>query len=56
MSHIKTPPVTFKTINGKALVHQLVGVEPPYPVYYFGKQVKLERPEVPGQQYRWITS
>lgn len=46
-------PVTFKTLNGRALVHQLDGPEPAYPVYYFGKTVRFERPEVPGQPYRW---
>ncbi|MCJ8292921.1 MAG: hypothetical protein MJK15_00810 [Colwellia sp.] len=48
-----TRPATFKTLNVKALVQQLDGVEPAYPVYYFGKTVKFERPEVPGQEYRW---
>jgi len=45
--------VTFKKLNVKALVHQLDGVEPEYPVYFFGRTVKTERPEVPGQEYRW---
>ena len=48
-----TRKVTFKTLNVKALVQQLAGTEPAYPVYYFGKIVKFERPEVPGQTYRW---
>ena len=45
--------VTFKKINAKALVQQLDGPEPPYPVYQFGKTLKFERPEVPGKTYRW---
>ena len=45
--------VTFKKLNGKALVQQLAGTEPAYPVYYFGKTIKIERPEVPGKEYRW---
>ena len=45
--------VTFKTLNVKAMVQQLAGTENPYPVYYFGSQIKFERPEVPGQEYRW---
>lgn len=48
-----TSKVTFKKLNGKALVQQLDGTEPPYPVYYFGKTIKFERPEVPGKEYRW---
>jgi len=48
-----TRPVTFKKLNVKALIQQLDGSEPAYPVYYFGKTVKLERPEVPGSEYRW---
>ena len=45
--------VTFKTLNVKAMVQQLAGTESAYPVYYFGSQTKFERPEVPGQEYRW---
>ena len=48
-----TPPVTFKKLNVKSLVQQLEGSEPAYPVYYFGKTIKSERPEVPGKTYRW---
>ena len=46
-------PVTFKKLNVKAVVQQLAGTEQAYPVYYFGKTVKVERPEVPGKEYRW---
>ena len=46
-------PVTFKTLNVRALVQQLDGTERAYPVYYFGRTIKIERPEVPGQTYRW---
>lgn len=49
----KSQRATFKQINGKAIVEQLAGPERAYPVYYFGKIVKFERPEVPGQTYRW---
>ncbi len=49
-----TRPATFKKINVKALVYQLDGVEREYPVYYFGKTIKYERPEVPSQDYRWV--
>ena len=52
-----TAPLTrrasFKQLNVRALVQQLDGPEPAYPVYYLGKTVKFERPEVPGQTYRW---
>lgn len=51
-----TPPltskVTFKKINAKALVEQLAGQEPEYPVYRFSRAIKFERPEVAGQTYR----
>jgi len=49
-------PVRFKTISAKALMLQLDGPEQPYPVYRMGNTLKFERPEVPGAQYRWITS
>jgi len=45
--------VTFKTVSAKALVTQLEGQEPPYPVYYLGDTIKFERPEVAGEKYRW---
>jgi len=48
-----TRTVTFKKLNVKALVQQLDGAEPAYPVYYFGKTIKYERPEVQGKKYRW---
>lgn len=48
--------VRFKKYDAKALVQQISGREPRYPVYYFGKTVKTEQPERPGQQYRWVTS
>ena len=44
--------VRFKTVGVKALVNQLSGQEPAYPVWRLGASVKFERPEVPGQTYR----
>ena len=51
-----SPKVTFRRVSAKSLMLQLDGPERPYPVYYFGKTVKFERPERPGQPYRWLTS
>lgn len=45
--------VTFKKINVGGLVQQLDGPERNYPVYRFGNEVKFERPEIPGSEYRW---
>lgn len=49
----KSSTVTFKTISVKALAMQLDGPEKAYPVYRFGNNHKFERPEVPGETYRW---
>ena len=50
------PPVRFKKQSMKALVNQVAGQEPRYPVYFFsGGNVKTERPERPGQKYRWAS-
>ena len=53
MANISTK-VRFKKRNVKSLVMQLSGREPAYPVYRLGGTVKYERPEVPGNTYRWI--
>ena len=45
--------VTFKKINVGGLVQQLDGPERNYPVYRFGNEVKFERPEIAGSEYRW---
>lgn len=44
--------VRFRKASAKALVTQLDGQEQPYPVYRFGRRIRFERPEVPGQTYR----
>jgi len=49
----KVRPVRFRKVSGKAIVHQLEGPEKPYPVYRF-PLLKFERPERPGQTYRWL--
>lgn len=46
--------VTFRRRNMKSVVIQLSGRELPYPVYRLSGVYKYERPEVPGQQYRWL--
>lgn len=51
---VKSPTVTFRKINASALVQQLEGPEPKYPVYTFGSTRKFERPEHPGNEYRWL--
>ena len=52
-----TRPVRFRRRNAKSLVSQLAGPEPRYPVYRFGgPHNKFERPEVPGQPYRWLST
>jgi hypothetical protein len=56
MSRPLSQQVTFKKMSAKALTQQLDGVEQPYPVYYVGNRVKVERPTQPGQTYRWINS
>jgi len=53
MANTLTRTATFKTLNVRALVQQLDGTEQAYPVYYFGKTIKYERPEVAGATYRW---
>ena len=45
--------VKFQKFSFKSQVDQLAGRETPYPVYYFGRTVKFERPEIPGTTYRW---
>jgi hypothetical protein len=45
--------VTFKKINVGGLIQQLDGPERNYPVYQFGSELKFERPEIPGSEYRW---
>ena len=55
MATIPLNRVRFKKRSLKAIVHQLDGPEKPYPVYRFGGyHNKFERPEVPGQPYRWL--
>ena len=44
--------VTFRKISAKELQQTIVGPEPQYPVYRFGRHIKFEYPEVPGQTYR----
>lgn len=56
MSKPLSRPVSFRTMSVKGLTQQLDGTEKPYPVYYLGSAIKLERPTQPGQQYRWLTS
>jgi len=51
---VRSKTVVFRTVNAAALVQQLEGSEPPYPVYTFGGTVKFERPEQPGSRYRWL--
>ncbi len=51
---VKSPTVIFRKINASALVQQLEGPEPKYPVYTFGSTRKFERPEHPGNEYRWL--
>ena len=51
---VSSPEVTFKQINAAALINQLEGPEPKYPVYHFGSTDKFERPEHPGSEYRWL--
>mgnify|MGYP003643468962 CR=1 FL=1 len=45
--------VTFKKVNVGGLIQQLDGPERNYPVYRFGSELKFERPETPGNEYRW---
>ncbi len=53
MANPLTRTATFRQMSAKAVVQQLDGVERPYPVYYLGRTIKFERPESPGQTYRW---
>lgn len=56
MAHTSSPQhITFSKRSVKAIIQQLDGQEPPYPVYYFGRTIKTERPERPGKCYRWVT-
>lgn len=48
-----SPRVRFRKQSMRALMLQIDGQEPPYPVYYFGSVIKFERPERPGKPYRW---
>lgn len=56
MAGILSHKVRFKKVSIKALIQRLEGPEPSYPVYYMGKTIKFERPEVPGKEYRWLSS
>ena len=52
MSNRLTNRVSFRKFSMKSLRDTLEGQEPPYPVYYFGRIVKSERPESAGSLYR----
>ncbi len=46
-------PATFRTIPLTQLIEQVNGGEIREPVYYFGKTVKVQDIELPGQTYAW---
>ena len=49
-----TRRVNYSNFSMKSLRDSLEGAEPPYPVYYFGRIRKVERPEPSGKLYRNI--
>ncbi len=46
-------PAIFRTIPLSQLIEQANGVEVREPVYYFGKTIKVQDIELPGQTYAW---
>lgn len=49
-----TRKVRFRKFSMKSLRNTLEGAEQPYPVYFFGAQIRFEIPERPDTLYRNI--
>ncbi|CAL9954861.1 hypothetical protein VPH219E481_0002 [Vibrio phage 219E48-1] len=50
---VRVRPAQFRTIPLTQLIEQANGPEVREPVYYFGKTIKVQDIELPGQTYAW---